>query len=108
VTLLFPKKAIVANHCTPLLNVLGDNGVKVFKNIFDNNNQALRDQFFKHPFIRTLWPLLRDKYRYEHCFCKAGPNPDLVSTYKMIIETLQTYKMETPMWWKTLFSSKFE
>lgn len=41
VALLYPKKAMTHERdiqCLPLYEELGDEGVRVFKNIFDNNN----------------------------------------------------------------------
>lgn len=41
VALLYPKKAMTQDgdvKCQPLFEALGEEGVKVFKNIFDNNN----------------------------------------------------------------------
>jgi len=92
VSLLYPKKAMSTNdvpHCRPLYEELGSDGVKVFKNIFDNNNQELRDKFFRHPLIIRLWPILNKEYKYEHCFCKASPNEGLMSTYSVIEGTLR-------------------
>ncbi len=60
IALLYPAKAIVDSlrtdrvgqpSCPKVYENLGDEGIKIFKELFDNNNKGLRDSFFNDEFV---------------------------------------------------------
>ena len=58
--LLYPAKGI-EGACEPLYECLGEKGIRVFRDIFANNNAQLIKEFFTHPIIKRLWPQIASK-----------------------------------------------
>ena len=57
--------------CRPLYNVLGDEGILLFKEIFDNSlTQPLYSAFINDPFTRKMWKFIDDNLTIEHIFGK--------------------------------------
>jgi hypothetical protein len=55
-----------------VFKVLGTDGMILFKKfITENNNKSLRDRYFSHPFIRKIWPAIR-QYISEDLLFKNG------------------------------------
>ena len=49
--------------------ILQDEGIKIFKLIFDNNSKDLQYMFFTHPFIRKIWePIIVGNLKEDKCF----------------------------------------
>ena len=48
--LLYPAKGI-NNACQPMCETLGEGGIRVFRDIFTNNNASMITEFFTHPVI---------------------------------------------------------
>ena len=44
--------------CVELYNALKDEGLELFRDIFNNNNKQLIQKFFTNAIIRKLWPYL--------------------------------------------------
>jgi hypothetical protein len=53
--LIYPAKGI-EGACQPLCQVLGEDGIRVFRDIFANNNATMVAEFFTNPIIKKLWP----------------------------------------------------
>lgn len=67
---------------SPIYQQLGDDGMLLFKQIFDNNNKDLIQQFFTHDLIIKLWNNAIFKYlTYDACFDARGPNPEIGYTF---------------------------
>ena len=91
--------------CPPLYEALGENEIKIFRDIFKNNNQRQIKRFFTDEFIQKLWPAIKKSMQLEHCFKNCNPNDKILNTYSEIKHILQLYDIETPAWWNKLFNS---
>lgn len=56
---LGPSKKYTAEQSF-IASTLGEQGLVIYKSIFDNNRKELITQFFKDPLINKLWPKLVD------------------------------------------------
>lgn len=74
---------------------LGEEGIRIFRKVFENNNKELIDEFFNDSFIRKVWPTIMKNSRYEYYF-KKDPKPELEETFKKI-STVMTEKYNLPM-----------
>ena len=60
--------------CDPLIyKQLGDEGVAIFKKIFDNNSKKAVEDFYTHSFIRKIWSKILPYIDYEACFGTGTP-----------------------------------
>jgi hypothetical protein len=50
------KKPI--KETSKIYRTLDDEGMRMYKTIFDNNNKRDVSKFLSDPFIRTLWPTM--------------------------------------------------
>jgi hypothetical protein len=83
---------------------LGDEGMILYKCIFDNNNKDLVKEFFNDSFIRKLWPMILNNLTAELCFGKTGPNPDIETTFIAITGNMaQEHRLALPQWWRARF-----
>jgi hypothetical protein len=109
IALIYPAKAILSSKrneklgepaCPRLFENLGEEGIHLFKGIFENNNKDQRDEFFTHKLVKKLWPLVLKKLTYEHCFGRSSPNKDIYKTYRAIETELKVkYGLRLPQWW---------
>jgi hypothetical protein len=53
--LLYPAKGI-DGACQQLCETLGQDGIRVFRDIFANNNSDLVAEFFTNHIMKKLWP----------------------------------------------------
>ena len=101
--LLYPTKGIVKKDGTPncqiLFDIVGEEGIDVFRNIFTNSNSYLTREFFNHELIKNLWPFFLKKLRYEHCFSNAAPLKSRAQTYSYISILLENNGLAAPSWW---------
>ncbi len=51
-----PSKAKPIDPSSIIYIHLKDDGMQLFKQIFDNNSNRLVVEFFSHPFVKKLWP----------------------------------------------------
>ena len=51
-----------------IYQALGDEGMDLYKKIFENNNKQLVQAFFSNQLIRKLWAFIRNELTYTHCF----------------------------------------
>ena len=101
--LLYPAKGI-NGACAPLCDTLGEEGIRVFRDIFTNNNAAMITEFFTHPVIVKLWPQVARRMESEHCFKKTGPNESIRLTYCKITQTLEEkFNLQVPVFWRRAF-----
>jgi len=110
--LIYPAKGIIKRDksgavtkikCEEAYEVLGDNGVELYKEIFDNNNKQLVERFFSDCFIKRLWPMIQAELRFEHCFNEDGSHLQIKSTYKSAGNMVKGFGVELPKWWNDLF-----
>ena len=74
--------------CQPLYDVLGEEGIELFRGIFISNNEELVDEFFKSSIITNTWPVIRKHLKREHCFSRADPKIDIIKTYGAIVKRM--------------------
>jgi len=93
------RTTVLEPVCKPLYEALNDEGIELFRQMFNNNNSILVNDFFKHSFFKKLAPLIQAELTYEHCF-KASPNASIRKTYKYIYHWLASkYNFILPEWW---------
>eukprot|EP00347_Sterkiella_histriomuscorum_P015067 403358435 len=98
------KTKLSGHPCWRLIEDLGEQGLRVYRDIFSNNNRKLVAEFFSDPIIRKLWEFVKKKLTYKMCFKKDAPNFNIILTYQQITKTLETtFKLEAPAWWKERF-----
>ena len=105
VVMLYPAYGPSKTKKTPIKTIfsdsLGDEGMEIFKKVFDNNNKQMIKKFFENWFVRTLWNLLLKHFSYKNCFEKKGPVKEILQTYKEITKTVdETYHLRMPQWWE--------
>lgn len=87
--LIYPTKGI-NNACKELCDTLGNDGIRVFRTIFVNNNSTLIREFFEHPFMQKLWPQIVSRQSMEYyCFKGKQPNENIRETYCKITGILK-------------------
>lgn len=83
---------------------LKDDGMELFKLIFDNNSKALVKRFFEHPLVRKLWPKILLNLSPDICFGANGPNMEIEMTFREMTRIIQKeFKLPMPEWWNKLF-----
>ena len=63
-------------NCSPdsiIYQHLGDDGMKLYKLIFDNNSKEQVELFFFDDLIQNLWPSILPLLSFELCFKANGP-----------------------------------
>ena len=86
------------------LDILGDEGIKYFKLIFDNNNKDLVKNFFEDKFVCRLWKAVQRYYTKEIVFGKNDPHPEINTTFRKITQIIETdFNLEMPQWWCKMF-----
>jgi hypothetical protein len=85
-----------------LYEALGNDGLKLFKGIFGNNNKRLVDMFLSHDFIYQIWPVIIKNITYKQCFKEGSPHDKIKQSYGLIVELLKQYNMECPSWWEEM------
>jgi hypothetical protein len=98
--LFFPNKT----ESTKIGDILGEEGIKLFKGTFKNNNKKSRKAFFKNDFIKKIWPVIKENMTIDDCFQGGQPNEKIYSTYSKCEQELQEYLLELPEWWGETFS----
>lgn len=84
------KTKLQGHPCQRLIDILGDGGLKLYRDIFSNNNRKLVAEFFGDPIIRSLWEFVKPRLTYKMCFKKETPNQSIILTYQQITKTLET------------------
>jgi hypothetical protein len=70
---------------TLISQALGDEGMRVFKHIFDTNSKELIIAFFNHSLILKLWPrAILPNLTKEICFKGSVPKISILNTYSFI------------------------
>jgi hypothetical protein len=71
--------------------LLKDNGMRVYKEcLTTNNNESLRDEFFRTPIIRQIWEKLAPKITLKDFFGTAdGFNEKIIPTYSEISRSMK-------------------
>jgi len=96
------KKGV--NQDSIIYQLLGDEGMRLFKQIFDNNSKELVKEFFEHPFIRMIWPEVVAHLTHQVCFDHNGPNPEIELTFREITRIMTyDYRLPMPQWWEEKF-----
>jgi hypothetical protein len=86
--------------CPELYHTLGPEGLKIFREIFNNNNKTLIQAFFNHSIVRQLWSYIHSNLTEEHCFKRASLNQGIRLTFVHITQILQSdFKLAPPRWW---------
>ena len=101
------KKEVDEN--SEIFQLLKKDGMDLFKTmITDNNNDEMREAFFKNNVIRRLWPILRPVLTRDICFPRGnGPNQAILPTYREITDEMNDrYGLPMPDWWTIEFPSK--
>ncbi len=69
VALINPQKAVLNPNGSPrskgVYEALGKEGLKLFKDIFRNNNRKVVDMFLSHDFIKLIWPVIIQDITYQ-------------------------------------------
>lgn len=82
---------------------LGIEGMELFKDFFENNNNELIEKFFTDSLIKQLWPTVLENLTYELC-SKKKPNADLERTCRTITSMLpERFGLQLPQWWNDRF-----
>lgn len=84
---------------------LGDDGMLLFKLIFDNNNKELINMFFSNDLIIKLWaPVIFKFLTFESCFGNNGPNDQIEYTFRVMSHMMSTqFGLRMPKWWLDRF-----
>jgi hypothetical protein len=103
-----PTKQKVPNKDTSkIYQIIGDEGMTIYKKIFDNNNKDLVRQFLNDRFIRRIWPnmianLKKEKILPEYKLSnKSQENQQkLYSTMQEVTRILLVdFNLCLPEWW---------
>ncbi|TNV80378.1 hypothetical protein FGO68_gene1187 [Halteria grandinella] len=99
-----PSKDKPVNKKLQIYIDLGDDGMKLFKSIFDNNCKQLVKEFFSHPFILKIWKAcIKQNLSFKICFDKE-PKEELKVTYKLVSWLFANqFKLPLPEWWVKQF-----
>ena len=85
-----------------IMTNLGEEGIMIYKEVFDKNREYSRSMFLNNQFIKKLWPTLR-KVPEELCF-KNGIDSKMVATYcEMTYIIEKTFKLKMPEFWRKRF-----
>jgi hypothetical protein len=108
VALVDHTKAIVKNgqpKSVPLFIALGEQGIEIFRKIFENNNEKLNEKFFTNDLIRMLWPRFVSESTKGHVFGKADPNERIRTTYTYLTDYIgKEFGLALPLWWVEEFN----
>jgi hypothetical protein len=66
---------------TAIYRALGDEGLTIYKTIFDNNNKKNIKKFFKDTFIRKLWPKIMTIANNRKMFFSKDPKQEILPSY---------------------------
>ncbi len=99
-----PSKKKPVDKTSIIYNLLKEDGMDLFKCIFDNNSKELVTKFFSHFFVRRLWPTVLEYLTWDVVFGRKMPNQEIQMTYRDITRQItQEFKFEMPEWWTTLY-----
>lgn len=79
-----PSKKKPVDTSSIIYKLLQDDGMSLFKSIFDNNSNDTVKKFFTHPFVKKLWPTIFKYFTVEIVFGKTQPNEEIEMTYRDI------------------------
>ena len=96
IVLVYPAKGIVNKDgtakCERAYSALLDEGISIFKSIFENNNKFLIEKFFTNSLIRRLWPLVVQNLNYNYCFLN-GHNETIMDSYRAVSQKVKSYNL---------------
>lgn len=72
-----PSKAKPVDPNSIIYHHLQDDGMRLFKSIFDNNSNFMVIQFFLHPFVKKIWPTVLKHLAKDVVFGKNQPNKEI-------------------------------
>jgi hypothetical protein len=92
------------NPNTKVNKLLGEEGMKIFKQAITlNNNEEMRDKFFKSKIIRDLWNKVVPKMKLNEFF-KDKPNLKIKPTYNYITFIMESrYGLRMCPEWEAAF-----
>lgn len=98
------KKSI--SKSTEVYQLLGDEGVEIYKtSITKNNNEKLRTAFFGTSIVRHLWEKLTPSLTLKDYFGAKGYNKNIFSTYSMISRIMkEVYNLNMSKEWTDAFN----
>lgn len=79
-----PSKKKPVDQTSIIYKQLLDDGIDLFKCIFDNNSKESVERFFKNKFVKKLWPSILKYLSKEVVFGKNSPNKEIEMTYREI------------------------
>jgi hypothetical protein len=99
-----PSKTKQVNTESIIYENLGDHGMTMYKEVFDNNNKELVRAFFRDEIIIKLWPVVERHMTERICFEKKPPNPDIELTFREISRIMsEDFNLQMPQWWLRKF-----
>lgn len=69
-----PSKKKPVDQNSMIYKLLRDDGIDLFKCIFDNNSKEAVEKFFKNEFVKKLWPSILKNLTKDVVFAKKTPN----------------------------------
>ena len=83
---------------------LGDEGILIYKTIFDRNKEETRDKFLLDKLIsKSLWPVFQ-QVPIELCFKNGEVKDKMVATYREMTRIVEgSYELKMPAWWSSAF-----
>ena len=100
-------KAKKPQPCDPIIyRLLGEEGVAIFKRIFDNNSKKAVEDFYTHPLMRKIWIKILPHIDYKSCFGNGSPKQEIQKTYREITRIMtRELNVQMPKWWVDRFPS---
>jgi hypothetical protein len=94
-----------------IYRVLDDEGMRMYKTIFDNNNKKDIRAFLADPFIRKLWPHMMQKLPYSNILLNDKIEGKSEQNKMKIIATMHEvtriivleFNLPIPFWWSVCY-----